>query len=80
MTGVCDWSDRCQVPVRFVAGESLDVCSFGLWCFWLVLGRFQVGLLGFVDVLVFLPIVILRWFLFQVLEKSLWLPGTFLCT
>jgi hypothetical protein len=62
LTGAGDRSDRCQVPVGFVSGESLDVCSFGLWCSWLVLGRFQVGLLGFVEVLATVPGVFRRRF------------------
>jgi hypothetical protein len=46
--------------VGFVSGESLDVCNFGLWHSWSVLGRFQVDLLGFVKVFLSLQFVVWR--------------------
>jgi hypothetical protein len=65
--------------VGFPSGELLDMCSFGLWCSWLVLGTFQCDLLGFVKVFLFFQFHVWRCFLFQSLEESLKLPGTFLC-
>jgi hypothetical protein len=44
MTGALD-----SVPlVGYASGELLDLCVFGSWCCWSVLGLFGVVLLGFV--------------------------------
>jgi hypothetical protein len=48
LTGVCDRSDQCRPLVGFASGELLDLCVFGSWCCWPVLGLFRVVLLGFV--------------------------------
>jgi hypothetical protein len=48
LTGALDRSDRCESLVGFALGELLDLCVFGSWCCWSVLGLFGVVLLGFV--------------------------------
>jgi hypothetical protein len=48
LTGALDRSDRCESLVGFASGELLDLCVFGSWCCWSVLGLFGVVLLGFV--------------------------------
>jgi hypothetical protein len=63
--------------VGFVSGDLLDSCVFGsCWC-WSVLGWFGGVLLGFVKGSSSLQGVFLGEFLFQGLEKSLRLSGTF---
>jgi hypothetical protein len=48
LTGVLDWFDQCKPLVGFASGELLDLCVFGPWCCWFVLGLFGVVLLVFV--------------------------------
>jgi hypothetical protein len=48
LTGAFDRSDQCESLVGFALDELLDLCVFGSWCCWSVLGLFEVGLLGFV--------------------------------
>jgi hypothetical protein len=47
LTGVCDQFDWCMPLVGFASGKLLDLCVFGSWCCWSVLGLFGVVLLGF---------------------------------
>jgi hypothetical protein len=48
LIGALDRSDRCKSLVGFASDEMLDLCVFGSWCCWSVLGLFGVVLLGFV--------------------------------
>jgi hypothetical protein len=76
-TGALDRSDRCEPFVGFASGELRNQCVFGLcWC-WSVLSSFRGVFVGFVLDSSFMSAVFLRVFLFQGLEKSLRLSGTF---
>jgi hypothetical protein len=75
LTGALDRSDRCESLVGFASGELLDSCVFGSWSCWSVLGRFGVGLFRFCVGFSFRTGSVFGVFLFQGLEKSLWLPG-----
>jgi hypothetical protein len=48
LTGALDRSDWCESLVGFASSELLDLCVFGSWCCWSVIGLFGVVLLGFV--------------------------------
>jgi hypothetical protein len=51
----CMWLIRpVQGPSGFASGQLPDLCGFGMWCYWLVLGRFQRVFLGFVMVFLLL--------------------------
>jgi hypothetical protein len=77
LTGALDQSDRCEPFVGFALGELLNPCVFGLcWC-WSVLGKFW-RCFGWLCVgFFFRASCVLRVLLFQGLEKSLKLSGTF---
>jgi hypothetical protein len=53
LTGASDRSDHCVPFVGFSLNELLDLCVFGSWCCWSVLGLFGVVLLDLCRV--FLP-------------------------
>jgi hypothetical protein len=57
-----DRSDRCQAIVGFASGESLVEWGLVLSCLGLVIAKFQVVFLGFVELLVSLVSWFLRWF------------------
>jgi hypothetical protein len=74
LTGALDRSDRCESLVGFASGELLDSCVLVLlvssWSIWSCFVWFRVGFS-------FRAGCVLGVFLFQVLEKSLMLSGTF---
>jgi hypothetical protein len=63
--------------VGFASGELLNPCVFGLCCCWSVLGQFGVVFARFCVGFFFHAGCVLGVFLFQGLEKSLRLYGTF---
>jgi hypothetical protein len=76
LTGALDRSDRCESLVGFVSGELLDLCIFGSWCCWSILGLFGVVFVRFCVGFSFRSGCVLGVSLFQGLEKSLRLSGT----
>jgi hypothetical protein len=77
LTGALDGSDQCAPFVGFVSGEFLGLCVLGLCCCWSILSWFGVLLARLCEVFFFLAGCVLGLFLFQGLEKSLRLLGTF---
>jgi hypothetical protein len=71
-----DRSDRCMPLVGFASGELLDLCVFGSWCYWSVLGPLGVVFARLCVGFSFRAGCVLGVFLSQSLEKSLRLSGT----